>query len=156
MPPSEGETAPDFRALQCDGETFRVRTLSSSLDDGGVLVFFGFAFNAISENWWKRYDRAEWDAFDIPVFGIGRDGPYALNAFRRTMDLPFLFFADVDGEVADTYGLLVEREGMAGARTARRAVFVLDSTRKVQYRWIGEDWISPVPRQDIEDAVIEL
>lgn len=157
MPPTEGDVAPEFEALCCDGETFRARHLSETLSDrGGVVVFFGFVFNAIGENWWKRYRRAGWGDFDVPVVGVGRDGPYSMNAFLRETALPFTFFADVEGEAAAAYDLLVEREGMAGVRTARRAVYVLDGDRRVQHAWIGDDWISPVPREEIEAAVAEL
>lgn len=156
MPPNEGEPVPDFRALRCDGETFRECALAESVDGGAVLVFFGFAFNAISNNWWKRYARAGWAEFGVPVYGVGRDGPYAMNAFIRERDLPFAFFTDVDGAIAEAYDLLVEREGMAGIHTARRAVFVLDGDCEVRHRWVADDWISPVPREEIEDAVADL
>ena len=153
MPPSEGESAPDFEALYCDGETFRARTLHDAVDGGAVLVFSGFAFNAINENWYKQYDRAGWDGFDVPVLAVMRDGPYAVNAFLRELDSPFCGFADVETNAADAYDLLVGRDGMAGARTARRAVFVLDDDRAVRHAWVGDDWITPVPREEIEAAV---
>ncbi|WP_255196226.1 redoxin domain-containing protein [Halorarius litoreus] len=157
MLPSEGEVAPDFEALYCDGEAFRRRALSETLTErGGVVVFFGFVFNAIGENWWKRYKRAGWGDFDVPVLGVGRDGPYSMNEFIRQKDLPFGFFADVEGTVADEYDLLVERDGMAGVRTAKRAVFVFNGDREVQHRWTSDDWIHPVPREEIEGAVSDL
>ena len=156
MPPEMGERAPDFAALLCDGETFRPTRLAAETDGGAVLVFYGFSFSAIAENWWKRYERADWADFSIPVFGVSRDGPYAQNAFLRYLDSPFGLFSDVDGVVADAYGLLTEREGMSGVKTARRAVFVLDGNREVAYRWVADDWISPAPREDIEAAVAEL
>lgn len=155
MPPTEGARAPDFEALYCDGETFRERALFDVVDGGGVVVFSGFAFNAINENWYKQYDRAGWDELDVPVVLVARDGPYAVNAFLRDIDSPFASFADVEGTAGDAYGLLVERDGMAGARTARRAVFVLDEECTIQYRWVATDWISPVPREEIERAVEE-
>lgn len=153
MPPAVGTHAPDFEALYCDGETFRERTLSDVIDGGAVIVFSGFVFNAINENWYKQYDRAGWDEFDVPVVTVARDGPYAVNAFLRDIDSPFASFADVEGTAADAYDLLVEREGMANVRTAQRAVFVVDGDRAVQYRWVADDWISPVPREEIERAV---
>ncbi|MFB6118508.1 redoxin domain-containing protein [Halosegnis sp.] len=156
MPPSEGETAPDFETLYCDGETFRAGTLADRLDGGAVLVFSGFAFNAINENWYKQYDRAGWATFDVPVVGVFRDGPYAVNAFLRDIDSPFGAFADVEATAAADYGLLTERPGMAGVRTAQRAVFVLDDDRTIRYSWVGDDWISPVPRDEIEAAVARL
>ena len=153
-----GDLAPNFEALCGDGETFRERTLEESLGPrGGVLVFDGFVFSAIAENWWKRYDRADWDAFDgVSVYGVVRDGPYSINAFLRGIESPFAIFSDLSGDVGDTYGLLTERDGMAGLSTSMRAVFVLDADREVQYAWIGDDWISPVPRVDVESAVEEL
>ena len=156
MPPTEGETAPDFEALHCDGATFRERSLSAVADDGAVLVFSGFVFNAINENWFKQYDRAGWGGFDVPVVAVARDGPYAVNAFLRDIDSPFGAFADVEGRVADAYDLLVGRDAMADARTARRAIFVLDADRAVRHAWVSDDWISPVPREDIETAVAAL
>jgi peroxiredoxin len=156
MPPTEGEPAPAFEALYCDGETFRERTFTEAADGGAVLVFSGFVFNAINENWWKRYDRAGWADFDVPVYPVARDGPYAVNAFLRDIDSPFDVFADVEGRAADAYDLLVERDGMAGVRTARRAVFVVDGEGTVRHRWVGDDWISPVPSEEIEAAVERL
>ena len=157
-PPATGDAAPDFEALLCNGETFRPVSLSRLLDGerGCVLVFFGFTGSAISENWWKRYDRAGWDSFGVPVVGISRDGPYSQNAFLRRIDSPFRFFSDVDGELAASYDLLAERRGMAGTRTARRAILVLDDAGEITYDWVAEDWISPVPREEVERAVEEL
>lgn len=157
MPPDHGETAPGFEALCCDGETFRPTALSDGIsEDGGMLVFFGFVFSAIAENWWKRYRYAGWHEFAVPVLGVCRDGPYAVNAFIRQHDLPFALFADVDANAIDAYGLRQERAGMGPTTTARRAVFVLDGDREVRYRWLAEDWISPVPRAEIETAVADL
>lgn len=157
MPPTTDERAPAFEALLCDGETFRATTLDDALGEkGGVLVFFGFAFSAIAQNWWTRYERTGWHEFDVPVYGVGRDGPYAMNAFLRERDSPFSLFADVDGEVAEAFGLLVERAGMAGTKTARRAVFVLDGDGIVRHAWTTDEWTYPVPREEIEEAIAAL
>lgn len=153
---SEGQQAPDFEALLCTGETFRSRRLDTVLDGGGVLVFSAFAFSAIAENWWKRYERSDWDEFDVPVLGVSRDGPYAQNAFIRSLDSPFRRFSDTDGTVSERYGLLTERDGMANTSTPFRAVFVLNNDRTITYAWIADDWISPVPRQEVEEAVGKL
>lgn len=155
-PPSEGEQAPTFTALCCDGESFRPIRLDDVLDEGGVLVFYGFAYSAIAENWWKQYHRRGWDEFDVPVVGVSRDGPYAQNRFLREMDLPFQLFADVNGTAIDAYGITTRRDGMAGIETARRSIFVLDEDRIVLARWLADDWISPPPVDDIEAAVSEL
>lgn len=156
--PAVNDTAPGFTALLCDGEVFRNTTLQEVLGERGcVLVFYGFSFNAISLNWWKQYRRRGWHEWDgVNVIGVGRDGPYSQNAFLSSIDSPFQVFADVDGAVAEVYGLLVEREGMANASTAKRAVFVMDPDRQVTYIWVADDWINPVPTDEVEEAVKEL
>ncbi|MFB6221837.1 MAG: peroxiredoxin family protein [Halolamina sp.] len=155
-PPTVGAQAPTFATLLCDGEMFRPTGLDDALDGGAVLVFYGFTFSAIAENWWKQYARRGWDGFDVPVLGVSRDGPYAQNRFIREMDLPFDLFADVNGTAVDAYGLSTTREGMAGVETARRAIFVLDADQTVSERWLADDWISPPPVAEIEAAVEEL
>lgn len=154
--PAVGEEAPTFTGLHCDGETFRPAALDNVFADGGVLVFYGFTYSAIAENWWKQYDRRGWDEFDVPVLGVSRDGPYAQNRFIRDMGLPFSLVADVNGSTIDAYGVTTVREGMADVETARRAIFVLDEERTVTARWIADDWITPPPVEEIEAAVKEL
>jgi peroxiredoxin len=157
MPPAVGDDAPGFEALLCDGETFRPRTLDDALDDDGVvLIFDGFVFSAIAQNWWRRYDDADWDEFPVPVYGVVRDGPYSINEFLRQLDSPFSIFSDLNGDAAEAFDLLVERQGMAGTKTPRRAVFVIDGDGEVQYAWDTEEWIHPVPREEVEEAVEEL
>ena len=154
--PAVGERAHAFTGLRCDGETFRPSEIGDVFADGGVLVFYGFTYSAIAENWWKRYDRRGWDEFDVPVAGVSRDGPYAQNRFIRDMDLPFSLFADVDGTAIEAYGISTGRKGMADVETARRSIFVLDEGLRVIERWISEDWISPPPVEEIEAAVERL
>jgi peroxiredoxin len=155
--PAMGEQAPDFTALCCDGETFRPASLSGVLNErGGVLVFYGFTYSAVAENWWRQYNRRGWDDFSVPVLGLSRDGPYTQNRFLREMDLPFKLFSDINGTVADSFGLLTQRDGMGMAKTARRAIYVLDGDREVRETWIGEDWITPPPIGDIETAIESL
>jgi peroxiredoxin len=158
MPPEVGEQAPAFEALFCDGETFRAETLADvGGDTGTVLVFGGFVFGPIASNWFRRYERYGWTDHDgVPVYPVARAGPYAVNAFLRKIGSPLSAFADVEGTVADAYGLLVERLGMAGARTARRAVFVLDGDGEVRYAWDTDEWVHPLPRDDVEDAIAAL
>lgn len=157
MPPAVGDDIPLFEALLCDGETFRPRGLGDVIgEDGAVLVFDGFVFSAIAQNWWRRYEEADWNEFPVPVYGVVRDGPYSINEFLRQLDSPFSIFSDLNGEAAEAYELLVERQGMAGTKTPRRAVFVIDGDGKVQYAWDTDEWIHPVPRDDVEAAVEQL
>jgi peroxiredoxin len=154
-----GTVVDDFTATLCDGETFQSTRFSACAGDrGAVLVSTGFAFSAIARNWWKRFVGYGWDEFeDVPVLGFSRDGPYAQNAFLRDLDRPpFRFFADVDGEITDALGLRVDREQMAGISTPRRAVVVVDADLTAQYVHVADDWISPLPHENVEEAVAGL
>jgi peroxiredoxin len=151
-----GERAPGFSALLCDGETFRTQALSEAAAGGCILAFYGFAFSAIAENWWRRYDRAGWADFDVPVLGVCRDGPYAQNAFLRAIASPFRSFSDPDGTVCDAYGLLDERTEMADIRPARRAILVLDDDRVVRHRWLADDQLDAPSLSAVEAAVADL
>jgi peroxiredoxin len=159
MPSRDRETVDDFAATLCDGETFRSRRLSAVIGDrGAVLVSTGFAYSAIARNWWKRFERCGWDEFEgVPVLGVSRDGPYAQNAFLRELERPdFRLFADVDGHVTDALDLATDRDHMANVSTPWRAVFVLDPSREVRYAHVADDWISPLPDEDVEAAVAAL
>jgi peroxiredoxin len=156
MPPQVGDRAPAFTALLCDGQTFRERSLDDvAAGDGCLLVFGSFVGSAIAENWWKRYDRRGWADLPVSVVGVYRDGPYAQNAFFRSIDSPFRSFSDVDGTAIGAFDLLVERDGMAGTHTARRAAYLLDADRTVADRWVLDDWISPMPADGIAAAVAD-
>jgi alkyl hydroperoxide reductase subunit AhpC len=147
-----------FEALLCNGETFRPHSLRESFGTrGAVLVFGGFVFSAIALNWWARYEQYGWHEFDdVPVYGVYRDGPYAVNEFLRRRSVPFGFFSDVDGDVASAYGLLVERHGMAGTQTAMRAIFVIDSNGSVVHTWNTDEWIYPVPTRQLQQHIESL
>lgn len=150
--------APDTEALLCDDDVFEPRTIDDiSGERGTVVVFFGFVFSAPALNWWRRYESHGWHEFDgVTVVGAGRDGPYAQKEFLRQLDSPFPIFADVDGELAEGFGVLRERDGMPNASTARRSVFVLGGEREVRYSWAADDDITPVPVEEVEEAVSEL
>ncbi len=154
----EGETLPDVEALLCDGEVFTPRRLDECLGDRGLLLsFYGFCFSAPATNWWRRYERYGWQEFPgVPVVGVCRDGPYAVNAFLRELDSPFHVYSDVDAEIAEAFGLLRQRDDMPNASTANRAVYVFDSSGEARYRWLADDDISPQDVDAVEAAVEEL
>lgn len=154
-PLAVGERAPDFEALYCDGETFRPEHLRAVMGDRGtVLAFGGFAFSPPGRNWFRRYEWYGWtDHEGVAMVPVLRAGPYAANAFIRRLESPLAAFADVEGSAAEDYGLLTEREDMAGARTARRAVFVLDGEGVVRFAWVADRSDSPLPREAIDEAI---
>lgn len=155
MIPAIGEHAPDASALLCDGEQFQTRHITDLANKNGlVLIFYGFSFSAIAENWWKHYERRNWHQLEnTVVLGVSRDGPYAQNAFIRDLDSPFRLFSDVPGTLIGEYDLLVEREGMGMTETANRAIFILDADLSVRKRWVADTWTEPVPVDELETSL---
>ncbi|MEE6210462.1 redoxin domain-containing protein [Salarchaeum sp. III] len=148
-----GDRPRNCEGLLCDGEVFTATSIEEVSEGGVLFVFYGFAFSAIAENWWRQYDRRGWDDFDVPVVGVGRDGPNAQNAFLRSLDSPFRIYADVDGRLAEEFGVLARRENMAGVRIPKRSAFLLDADRAVEAAWVLDDWTTPMPASDIEEAI---
>lgn len=149
-----GDRPRNVEGLLCDGEVYTATRLDDAANDDGLLVvFYGYSFSAIAENWWRGYERRAWDEFDVPVVGVSRDGPNAQNAFIRSLDSPFSLFADVNGALADEFDVLVRRDHMAGVQIPRRSAFLLEPDLTVERAWTVEDWTKPMPVSDIEDAV---
>jgi peroxiredoxin len=62
----------------------------------------------------------------------------------------------VDGGIAETFGVRTERKHMANVSTPWRSAFVVDSERELQFSYVANEWIAPLPREDIEDVVATL
>jgi peroxiredoxin len=153
-----GDTPSDFESLLCDGEVFENRRVDDVLGSrGGVVYFQGFAFSAIARHWWTQFERNGWHEFNgVPVVGVSRDGPFAQNAFIRTVGSPFPVFSDVDGSITDEFDIRTARDGMAKMTVPRRSAFVLNTDRKITYQWIAEDTTTPPAVEEIEEAVDAL
>jgi peroxiredoxin Q/BCP len=108
---SEGEPAPDFELPNQDGDL-----VSLSEHDGQyVVVYFypradtpGCTTEACSfRDRWSDYE-----ARDVPVFGISDDPVEDLKDFAQKYDLPFDLLSDDGGEVAAAYDSWGERDIM--------------------------------------------
>lgn len=120
-PPENGETAPKFETLLCDGEVFEGTHINDVLGERScVLYFYGFVYSAIARHWCKRFDRANCDEFDdVNIIGVSRDGPFAQNEFFQQSDSPFSVYEDSGGYITDEFSRRIERDGMAQSHDAK-------------------------------------
>jgi peroxiredoxin Q/BCP len=127
----EGTAAPDFELEGDDGERVRL----SALRGQPVVLYFypkddtpGCALQAcgIRDTW------GEFEARGAAVLGVSPDPVSSHVKFRDKYDLPFPLLADPEHEVAETYGVWVEKE-MAGKTYMgiERSTFVIDAEGKV-------------------------
>lgn len=133
-----GDPAPAFTLPEAPGQAVE---LAGRLGDGPVvLLFFPLAFSSVctAEVCAVRDDWAAWRELDADVLAISVDSPFVTRRFREEHDLPFPVLSDFNREAARAYGVLYEDYfGLNGV--AKRAVFVIDGSGRIAYRWVAED-----------------
>ena len=141
--PEVGDTAPDFTVPRAGGNSYddvEPFTLSDALGDGPiVLAFYPAAFTGgcTEEMCAFRDSMDAFDDLDAQVYGISVDLPFAQNVWIDRHDLDFPMLSDWNHEVIADYDVVYEMAG--GIEVAQRAVFVVDASGIVTYRWVRTD-----------------
>ncbi|HEU5348855.1 MAG TPA: thioredoxin-dependent thiol peroxidase [Ktedonobacterales bacterium] len=133
--PTAGTPAPDFTLAAGDGSTV---TLSALRGQWVVLYFYpkddtpGCTIEACSfrDSWHTLEQRG------VRVLGISRDSVKSHQKFAEKYGLPFTLLADEDTEVAQKYGVWVERSmyGKKFMGTAR-TTFAIGPDGVIQHVW---------------------
>jgi len=136
-----GDTVPDVTTPLANGEvdTF---ALPDRLDEAPlVLAFFPGAFTEVCTHEMETFaDRiAAFDELDAAVYGVSIDTPFALNAFREDLALPFPLVSDTNRELIHEFDVAMDFASMGVEEVAKRAVFVVDGNGEVTYRWVASD-----------------
>jgi peroxiredoxin len=139
--PEPGETAPTFEATfgTSDHEPF---DLDDHLGDGPlVLAFFPGAFTppCTNEMVALQEELGRFEAAGATVLGLSADSPFSLGAFREEHGIEFDLVSDMSGDAIRAYGLEIEIPELGLHGIANRAVFVLDESGTVTYRWVADD-----------------
>ncbi|MGQ3330823.1 redoxin domain-containing protein [Halorubrum sp. FL23] len=149
------DTAPLFTATRgtSDHETFE---LEDHLGDGPtVLAFFPGAFTPPCTNEMVAL-QDNLEAFQeagATVFGVSADSPFSQGAFRDEYGIEFDLVSDMSGDVIQQYDLEIDIEELGLYGIANRAVFVLDETGTVTYRWIADDPTNEPDYEELLEAV---
>jgi thioredoxin-dependent peroxiredoxin len=127
----EGKPAPDFELTSDSGERIRL----SSLRGTPVVLYFyprddtpGCTAQASG----IRDAYAEFERAGARVLGVSPDTEDSHVKFKSKYGLPFTLLADPEHEVADTYGVWVEKQNY-GKRYmgVERSTFVIDADGNV-------------------------
>ncbi|MBL8014128.1 MAG: thioredoxin-dependent thiol peroxidase [Candidatus Omnitrophica bacterium] len=129
--PSEGTMAPDFSLPASNGETVHLKDLKGQ---NAVLYFYpkddtpGCTVEACA----FRDSHKNFDKYNTVVFGISPDNLKSHGKFISKFDLPFTLLADENKQMAQDYGVWVEKS-MYGKKYmgVARTTFVIDSTGKI-------------------------
>ena len=138
--PDIGDKAPDFALYDADK---KVRNLSEFLVEGKrtILAFFPGAFTGTCTKemctFRDMYD--ELQHMNAMLVGISVDAPFAQKAFAEKNGLSFPLLCDFERKVIQEYGVVWKGlSGVDGYVSANRAIFVLDDTGKVLFKWVAE------------------
>jgi thioredoxin-dependent peroxiredoxin len=131
--PQEGKRAPTFALPDQNGDQVKL----SSFKGRRVLVYFypradtpGCTTQACGLRDISR------DIGDTVIIGISPDKPAALKKFDDKYGLGFTLLSDVDHEVADKYGVWVEKKNYGKTYMGvQRSAFLIGEDGKVEHAW---------------------
>lgn len=154
--PDVGERAPDFTRPFVEREFWEDRSLSDQVGDGPVLLVFYSMNGAFPATyvWNEIRDRGWTDR--LSVVGVTISTPYDHKAFLEDREIEALLVSDPSNEVAETYGVEHDLDGMSGVAEPRLSFFLLGSDRTVEHRWIADEWPEFPDYDEIEAAIDEL
>lgn len=154
-PPEKGDLAPDFALFTDDEEPWR---LSDQQSRPVVLLFFPGAFTSVCTAELRSVN-TEFDAFDeAQVVGISTDSPFVLSQFQSAHGFGYPLLSDHDAKVSAKYGAKYQQNftHMELDRIAKRAAFVIDHSRRVQYAEVLDDAGQHPDFQVVESTIQQL
>jgi len=153
-----GETAPDFTRPLVGEEYWENRSLSELVEEGPVLLLFHpmdgafqatYLWNAVADRGWDRRE-------DLQVVGISISTPYEHRTMLDERGVDVRVFSDPSNDVAATYGIVNDLDGMEGIAEPRTAAYLLDRDRTVSYAWVAAEQPDFPPYDELDDAVADL
>ncbi|TYL39655.1 peroxiredoxin [Natronococcus pandeyae] len=135
-----GEEAPDFTRPLVTDEFWEDRTLADLVDGRTILVFTPMIGSFVGKYVWDELAERGWDDREERVVGVTASTPYAVSTFLDDNDLPFEIFADPANDVAESYGLAHDLDGMAGISEPRPAFVAVDADLTVDAVWVASEW----------------
>lgn len=148
-----GEVAPSFTLPAVrDGEIGELVFEELVGESVIILAFYPGDFNPACSG--AESGLAELDLFtmqkDVTVLAISGDSVYSHRAFAEQYDLRMALLADIEGGVAEQYGVRAPPD--RGYQT-RRAVCVVDHGGEIQFTWQSEDPADVLDPATIRDAI---
>tara|TARA_B100000315_G_C14492625_1_gene548327 strand:- start:250 stop:723 length:474 start_codon:yes stop_codon:yes gene_type:complete len=132
-----GQTAPEFTLYDTDRGQ---RSLSEFKGKNVVLAFFPGAFTGTctTEICALRDRTDQFNSLNAQVLGISVDPPFSQKVWAENNGLNFPVLSDFNRQVVNLYGVpLQDLAGLEGYVAAKRAVFVLDKSGVVRYKWVA-------------------
>jgi len=148
-----GDDAPDF-ALH-DGE----RSIVKGSDFRGqrvILAFFPAAFTGVCKTELCTFQGSleSLNAANATVLAISVDAPFANAAFGEANGILFPILSDYTRSTVNAYGVALENfASMEGYTASQRAVFIVDESGDVMWKWVAD---SPGEQPDYKAVIAAL
>jgi peroxiredoxin len=137
LPP--GTPAPDFSLRSTPDQSV---SLSELRGRPVVLIFYPADWSPVCNDELAVFNELlpEFARYDAQLIGISVDGVWCHNAFADARNLGFTLLADFEpkGEVAKTYGVYRDKEGVS-----ERASFVIDPEGVIVWNEVSPVGINP-------------
>ena len=154
--PDIGDSAPEFELPDADLKT---QKLSNYKGKPIVLAFFPAAESPVctKEMCTFRDSLEELKGYDAQILGISVDGPFANKIFIENRHLNFPVLSDYKRDTIKKYGIVMANLGpLQDYNAAKRSVFVVDSTGKIQYKWISDNPLIEPNYQEVRSALAKI
>lgn len=132
--PSEGEAAPDFRAVPASGANTPTVSLSDFAGKTVVLYFYpkDDTPGCTTEACDFRDNMGLLAKRGIVVLGVSKDAPSSHDKFRTKYQLPFPLLSDGEGALCSAYGVFKEKTMYGVKRMGiERSTFVIGPDGKI-------------------------
>jgi len=138
---SVGDRAPEFSLY--DSEK-KMRNSSEFLVKGRrtIIAFYPGAFTGVctQEMCTFRDMYSELQKLNGVLVGISVDAPFAQKAFAEKNSLTFPLLCDFKHETIKKYGVVWKNlSGVEGYESANRAIFIVDDSGKVLFKWVADN-----------------
>ena len=133
-------------------DTFR---LSEFTKEGAlVLLFYPFDFSPVCTRQVCRFRDAEWLSLaeNVDVVGVSVDSAYSHKQFRDEYELSFPLLTDRLATMAAEFGVRYDSWENHPA-VCKRAVFALDDSRTIRYRWVTDDAHEQPTPEELKGAI---
>lgn len=130
-----GQKAPDFTLPTDEGKSLSLKALKGKK----VILYFYPKDNTPGCTKEACAFRDSWsnlEKIDATVIGISRDSVKAHQGFKSKYNLPFTLLSDIDSDVCEQYGVLVDKSLFGKKyKGIERTTFLIDETGVISAVW---------------------
>jgi peroxiredoxin len=137
MPLQIGQPAPDFALY----DSAKNKVSLSEQTDTVLLLFFPLAFTSVctAELCSIRDNINIYNRVKAKVMAISVDSLYTLAKFKTEQNLNFTLLSDFNKEASGSYEVLYEKYNYDMRGVSKRAAFIVDKNRTIQYAEVLEN-----------------